>query len=563
MDASEPLRKDVPSPYISITNYQGSTLIGPKELITRKVYSSQNITAASPFTQLNFRLLATSPAALLNARIYLTVPLTFSNARVVAANAVSDAAGANTAAGSFTLGCNVAPRRNALLKAMQSLTTTINSTVSFSTSSSEALAVAEQLFMPQEAFTFVGTELAEETGTWGPTQGGLVGPDVGVANVNYPGNVVSFPRGDLIALRRRYNSLLVARRTSSRGDNRGFEQRAAQFRTSSNAAGTVVNVNMRTALWVPPFKCFTKDQYSRSPTWLPHCDNIDILISWKRGNALKSALLMGAQKGDSGAAAQQHLVDYQIQYSSAPYLTVEWCVPDFAIPPAISLPCWRTVHYSKDITFAGNAAGNSQDVTFQGLRVETLPSLITCHVSRTEAEMVLGNDGTGTPIAASPNAFLSDVAGGLQYEYFNPISTFAITLNERLKIVSDKDAYELWKLYRMYAPQSKLDFYTWQALRCVIAIRSDVLAVENGQSVFSPTSLSIELRTSKNIQRALDAQASTATVHLNFWYFNEALSLSTQSAAVTSLLLNPAQVRVARVSAEAQEIADIASYAKG
>ena len=238
-------------------------------------------------------------------------------------------------------------------------------------------------------------------------------------------------------------------------------------------------------------------------------------------------------------------------------------MPDFAIPPAISLPCWRTVHYSKDITFAGNAAGNSQDVTFQGLRVETLPSLITCHVSRTEADMVLGKDGTCTPIGASPSAFVSDVAGGLQYEYFNPISTFSITLNERLKIVSDKDAYELWKLYRMYAPQSKLDFYTWQALRCVIAIRSDVLAVENGQSVFSPTSLSIELRTSKNIQRALDAQASTATVHLNFWYFNEALSLSTQSAAVTSLLLNPAQVRVARVSAEAQEIADIASYAKG
>ena len=99
MDASEPLRKDVPSPYISITNYQGSTLIGPKELITRKVYSSQSITAASPFTQLNFRLLATSPMALLNARCYLTVPLRFSNARVVAANAASNAAGVNIANG--------------------------------------------------------------------------------------------------------------------------------------------------------------------------------------------------------------------------------------------------------------------------------------------------------------------------------------------------------------------------------------------------------------------------------------------------------------------------------
>ena len=564
MDASEPLRKDVPSPYISITNYQGSTLIGPKELITRKVYSSQSITAASPFTQLNFRVLATSPMALLNARCYLTVPLRFSNARVVAGNAASNAAGVNIANGNFTVDCNVAPRRNALLKAMQSVTTTVNSTVSFSTRSSEALAVAEQLFMPQEAFTFVGTEIAEESGTWGPTEGGSVGPDAAAAAAAVNGIV--YPRGSLMSLRKRYNSMRAARKTSSRGDNRGFVQRAAEFRSGSNAGGTQVDVDMRTALWVPPFKCFTKDQYSRSPTWLPHCDNIDLLISWKRGNALKSALLMGAQKGDSGAGAQATLVDYEVAYRGVPYLTVEWCVPDFAIPPAISLPCWRTVHYSKDIAFAGNAAGATQQVTFQGIRVETLPSLITCHITRTEADMVLGNDGTGTPAAAgaaNPNAHASDLAGGLQYEFFNPITAFSITLNERLKICSDKDAYELWKLYRMYAPQSKIDFYTWQNLRCIVAIRSDVLAVENGQSVFAPTSLSIDLTAAKNIQRSLDADASNATVHLNFWYFNEALSLSTQSAAVTSLLLNPSQVRVARVSAEAQEIADIASYAKG
>ena len=96
-----------------------------------------------------------------------------------------------------------------------------------------------------------------------------------------------------------------------------------------------------------------------------------------------------------------------------------------------------------------------------------------------------------------------------------------------------------------------------------MCVRSDVLAVENGQSIFAPTSLSLDMQVLKNIQRAAAADTSTATVHLNFWFFNEALSLSTQSAAVTSLLLNPNQVRVARVSAEAQEIADIAQYAKG
>ena len=194
MDASEPLRKDVPSPYISITNYQGSTLVGPKELITRKVYSSQNITAASPFTQLNFRILATSPAALLNARMYLTVPLQFNTPISCPANAAAGAGGQGVVASSFTVATNCAPRRNALLKAMQSITTTINSTVSFSTRSSEALAVAEQLFMPQEAFTFVGTEMAEETGTWAASEGGACGPDL--AAVNAVG--VTFPKGNLL-----------------------------------------------------------------------------------------------------------------------------------------------------------------------------------------------------------------------------------------------------------------------------------------------------------------------------------------------------------------------------
>ena len=75
--------------------------------------------------------------------------------------------------------------------------------------------------------------------------------------------------------------------------------------------------------------------------------------------------------------------------------------------------------------------------------------------------------------------------------------------------------------------------------------------------------MSIDLECYKNIQRSDAASTSEATVHLNFWFFSEALSMSTQSAAVTSLLLNPGDVRVARVSAEAQEIADIASYAKG
>ena len=566
MDASEPLRKDVPSPYISITNYQGSTLLGPKELITRRVMSSQSITPNSPFTQLNFRLLSTSPSALLNARIYLTVPLSFSGARVVAGNAAAGNAGANVANGNFAVQLVAGARRHSLLKAMQSITTTINSTVSFSCRPDEALAVAEQIFMPQEAFGFVGTEVAEETGTWGPFEGGAIGRDLIAQNQHGTGNPavqIDYPRGGLDLLKKRFNGRVANARTANdRGANKGFAERCAEFRGQSSDDGATVSIDYRTALWCPPFKAFNKDQYSRSPSWIPHADNIDILISWKRGNALKSAFLMSPQKGDYGGATQVALMDYAVAYRGQPYLTCEWCVPDFAIPPAISLPCWRTVHYSKELTFAAGANANAvQQVTFQGVRLETLPSLITCHISRSANDMVIGGDRT-TAYNDHAAVQASDQAGGLQYEYFNPITQFSITLNEKLKILSDKDPYELYKLYRMYSPQSKIDFWTWQYLRCVVMVRSDVLAVEAGQSVFAPTSMSIDLQCSKNLQRA-DTTASTATCHLNFWFFNESLSLSTQSAAVTSLLLNPGDVRVARVSAEAQEIADIASYAKG
>ena len=250
MDASEPLRKDVPSPYISITNYQGSTLLGPKELITRKVYTSQNITAASPFTQLNFRLLSTSPSALLNARIYLTVPLTFSGARSVVGNAAAGAAGQNVHNGNFSVELQAAPRRNALLKAMQSITSTINSTVSFSTRPDEALAVAEQLFMPQEAFGFVGCEEAEESGTWGPNEGEVVGRSPTGAN-NVAGT--AYPRGNLDMLKQRYNGWINnASTTCMRGVNKGFAARVTNFRSDANQAGDTVTTELRTALWVPP-----------------------------------------------------------------------------------------------------------------------------------------------------------------------------------------------------------------------------------------------------------------------------------------------------------------------
>ena len=83
-------------------------------------------------------------------------------------------------------------------------------------------------------------------------------------------------------------------------------------------------------------------------------------------------------------------------------------------------------------------------------------------------------------------------------------------------------------------------------------IRSDVLALEKGQAVFSPTNLTISCKIKKQLkQAATDVQQE---VHLNFYYYNDALTLSQQAAAVTSMLLSPSDVQQLRVSPEAKEI---------
>jgi len=51
--------------------------------------------------------------------------------------------------------------------------------------------------------------------------------------------------------------------------------------------------------------------------------------------------------------------------------------------------------------------------------------------------------------------------------------------------------------------------------------------------------------------------ACTQRIHILFWYGNEALSMSSQSSAVTSLLLNPGDVRQVKVGAGASAITEI------
>ena len=228
-------------------------------------------------------------------------------------------------------------------------------------------------------------------------------------------------------------------------------------------------------------------------------------------------------------------------------------MPPVALRPSYTLPCWRNQSYTQQITL--NAADETKQVTFQGIRLDALPSLISLHVT----------DGPEYKKISYADAVWR--ARGMQWtEYFAPVSDFSITINEKISVLSDKNNYDLYKMYRMYAPDSKMSYTVWRELRQLILVRSDVLAVDKGQSVFNPTNLTLNCRVGRAIHHRRDdaeiaglqanvpRRAVTQEVRLNFWYFNDALTLSQQAAAVTSMLLSPSDVQQLRVSPEAKEI---------
>ena len=173
MDVDGRLREDVISPMLKVSTYKGFTLTGPRDVIVRKVYSNQVVTAyegaggaladQGSFTQLNFRILGTSPTCMLNARCRLVVPLAFYAA------ASTDAAGGNARAAGAEAFDDIAigPRRNGLLKAFSSLSTVINNVTSFSVRPDEALAIAEQAFTQVRDIGMTGVNNGEESGYWG------------------------------------------------------------------------------------------------------------------------------------------------------------------------------------------------------------------------------------------------------------------------------------------------------------------------------------------------------------------------------------------------------------
>ena len=586
--AESRMREDIQSAYLSINEFMGQSLTGPRELITRKVLCSNpqvitsdieaanDVTGANggpairnakdaTFNQLNFRVLSTSPGALLNAKVELVCPMIFhhmitgdnADTAVTVDNWSGGADAGNPVVGMTTpiTGGQYAPRRNGILKACRTISSTINSTVSFSFRPDEGLDVMEQIFTQEGVAGQTGVYNESESGAWGNNDG-CVGI---VSGVNHAAGVTTAAPALQGWKRARsyYHPVESAANSRTATPNKGFIERRADFRSGGGAAApaglssftrNVAQMNFcrydyRTTLSIPPFKTFQKDIYCRTPSWIPYADSIDLMLNFKAAPEIKAALLQCASAGEVAAATTRMIQDYSVGFYAQPYLNVEWCVPPVALRPSYTLPCWRVQHYSQIAQFAAND-NVEKPITFQGIRLDSLPSLISVHVTDRSSDKTLN----GTSNVWSRKAYNWT-------EYFGKVNRFSVTLNEKLSVLSDKSPYDLYKLYRMYAPDSKMSFLTWREFRQVILIRSDVLAVEKGQSVFNPTNLTLNMYVEKALPfRDPAVIAKDMEVHVNFFYFNDALTLSQQAAAVTSMLLSPSDVQQLRISPESKEI---------
>ena len=360
-------------------------------------------------------------------------------------------------------------------------------------------------------------------------------------------------------------------------------------------------------MFIPPFKKFDYPTVSKAPTYIkdsyidslpplyfkgvseylnpsPYADQIEVACHWKSLAEIKANLLLGKGRYQCGPAddaisgATKRLLSYSLQYAGQPYIDCEYIVPNFSLPPVVTLPAWRTIHYQQDVVFKNVAASldlvngvgpeNKKCITLSPIRIESLPSLIFVWVSDPSVKDRLGTAANGDV----QNADRHGSCPGFQVrEYFGKITNFSVTkgsgemihfialfMNERLRVLSDRSTMDLYRMFRMYCPNSKMDFFTWSELRQLIVFRSDILCTEASQSVFSPTTITFKMDVERQIQnRDLFSSRCTQRVHVLFWYGNEAISLSSQSSSVTSLLLNPSDVREVRVGAGSSAITEI------
>ena len=100
------------------------------------------------------------------------------------------------------------------------------------------------------------------------------------------------------------------------------------------------------------------------------------MLNFKGPEYVKEALLQCASMYES---RNTQVGDYDVSFYKQPYLTVEWVVPPVQLRPSYTLPCWRNQHFSQQVPFP--IADDPKQVTFQGIRLDSMPSLISIHIT--------------------------------------------------------------------------------------------------------------------------------------------------------------------------------------
>ena len=263
---------------------------------------------------------------------------------------------------------------------------------------------------------------------------------------------------------------------------------------------------------------------------------------------------------------RRSLSSYRAYWREEPYLLTEFCIPPYKIQRPISVGCWRTTSYTQSVSIDARAvvaAGTDTNrfsqpkktVTVSQIRMDSFPTLISIMVTKRDADKDKTNQGDGAGYGRSPCSWK---------DYYAPMDNLSISLNERQKMLTDLDAYQLWREFRRNS-SSKLTYQQWSQCRMQYLIRSDTLGLLS-ENVFSPSTLSLSVdvgrcRDDFYPYDPLDVQKPVVyDLRVTFIYMSESLTLSQNAASVNSLLLSRQDLKdVDLVSAA--ETTSLAQYA--
>ena len=511
---AEAVRNDV-SEMVALRQFQGVTLTGPTEYLSRKIpCSNQSLKGTTQFNTVNFRILGSGGKSMMRSRVVMVLPLRFSGLRT--RNSATPYQAQADAAQEWSQAAmrNIGLRRSAVMSMIRQIAVTVNSTSSQSTRPDDWLTATDDLFM----YDKYGGSMCGEGGV----EGGRYDA-IGILRAKDGGQNTVWP--------------------DTR--NPGFSWRLRKFREGASADLLTVDVDLLASIPLAPFLHYTyPSQYRNNPAMIPFTDNIDLQITFK--SDVKPWVLQCTEVTPDGIAAraidefdgfeaETRTIDttyavgdsaggYKLEWKENPYLKCQFVTSEFSIPQSISLPSTRLVSYRESVNITQQAAQGSAVVRFNQVRLESFPSLV----------QIWAEEDVTTRAAAGPGwkpTFCPIVEGSLR-----------VNINERANLLSGTSNYELFKYYKRNS-SSKVDYEQWSTYRPQILIRNDMLG-HTSQNVFDPCTMNLQVEFKKpRFNEHKDyTGANNLVCRMNFWYFSESLTLSSQSSAQSSLLLDQSQV---------------------